>query len=223
VTRVALIVLAKAPVPGRVKTRLCPPCTPEQAARIAAAALADTLEAAAATPGAEPVLVLEGLPEPSAAGLRVLPQRGRGLDERLAAAFQDVGGPALLIGMDTPQVTPELLGTSIDLLMARGVDAVLGPCNDGGWWAIGLRRPDPRAFARVPMSQSWTGLAQRGRLRSLGLAIRSLPRRRDVDLFDDARAVALACPHTRFARAVEDVVAVDKQDAPIPRAVGELA
>jgi glycosyltransferase A (GT-A) superfamily protein (DUF2064 family) len=99
-----LLVIAKAPEPGRSKTRLCPPCSPEQAAALAEAALTDTLRAVAATPADERVLVLDGtpgdwLPE----GFRVVPQRGDGLDERLAAAFADAGGPALLIGMDTPQ------------------------------------------------------------------------------------------------------------------------
>lgn len=103
----AIIVLAKQPSPGAVKTRLCPPCSPEQAAAVAEAALVDTLDTVASTGAARKVLVLEGqagdwLPE----GIAVRHQRGQGLAERIAAAFADVGGPALLIGMDTPSSLP---------------------------------------------------------------------------------------------------------------------
>jgi uncharacterized protein len=195
----ALIVIAKAPVPGRVKTRLCPPCTPRQAAALAEAALRDTLEAVAAARGADRrVLALDGetgdwLP----AGFDVVPQRGHGLAERLAAAFKDVGGPALLIGMDTPQVTSALIDRALSALARR--DAALGPALDGGYWAIGLRRPDPRVFDGVPMSVATTGVAQRRRLDELGLSVADLPALRDVDTIADARAVAAAAPAGRFA------------------------
>src|SRR5215217_5979419 len=94
-----ILVMAKAPVPGRVKTRLCPPCTPEQAAAIAAAALADTLDVAGGVPAVRHTLVLEGA-HPVPAGWACVPQRGDGLGERLANAFADTalpGVPALLI------------------------------------------------------------------------------------------------------------------------------
>ena len=105
-----LLVIAKQPVPGRVKTRLVPPCTHEQAAALAEAALADTLHTVLMAPARRRVLVLEGEPGPwLPAGFDVVPQCGGPLDERLAGAFAAVRGPALLIGMDTPQVTPGLL------------------------------------------------------------------------------------------------------------------
>ncbi|HET6551139.1 MAG TPA: DUF2064 domain-containing protein, partial [Solirubrobacter sp.] len=109
----ALIVIAKAPVPGRVKTRLSPPCTPAEAAALASAALHDTLAAALrARRAGRRVVALDGAAGPWP-GFEVIPQRGRGLDERLAAAFEDVGGPAFLVGMDTPQVTPVLLDAGL--------------------------------------------------------------------------------------------------------------
>ena len=158
---VTLLVIAKAPVPGRVKTRLCPPCTPAQAAALAEAALADTLEVVAATPARARVLALEG---PTGAwlpsGFDVVAQSGGGLDHRLAAAFAAVEGPAVLIGMDTPQVTVSLLCEAADALLTPGRDVVLGPASDGGWWAIGLRRPDPRVFLGVEMSTAHTGARQ---------------------------------------------------------------
>jgi rSAM/selenodomain-associated transferase 1 len=198
------VTIAKAPVAGQVKTRLCPPCTPGQAAELAGAALTDTLAAAQASVALERLLALEGEPgDWLPAGWRVTAQRGAGLDERLAAAFADAGhGPTLLIGMDTPQVTAELLDDAISQLQAPGVDAVLGPAPDGGYWAIGLRHPDPQAFVGVPMSEADTGERQLARLRERGLRCRLLAELRDVDEIADARAVARSAPHTRFARAL---------------------
>lgn len=197
----ALIVLAKSPAPGRSKTRLCPPCLPEEAATLAEAALADTLAAVAATAAARRVLVLDGPVGPwLPSGFEVLPQRGAGLDQRLQAAFDDVGAPALLVGMDTPQVTPELLASCHATLADDGIDAVLGPASDGGFWAIGLRQPCADAFRGVVMSSGATGPLQRARLVACGLRVGMLPMLRDVDVIDDAVAVAVQAPTTRFAR-----------------------
>lgn len=196
-----LVVIAKAPRPGFVKTRLCPPCSPAEAASLASAALADTLDASLGSSADEVVLALEGEPGPwLPAGIRVIAQRGRGLDERLAAAFDDVGGSLLLVGMDTPQVTSGLLDTALARLDGVRVDAVVGAADDGGWWALGLRRSDPRVFLGVPMSVAGTHAAQLDRLAGLGLRTASLPVLRDVDTFDDALAVAAHAPGTRFAR-----------------------
>jgi len=198
-----LIVIAKAPIPGRVKTRLCPPCSPEDAASIAEAALADTFDAVGDVPGARPVVALDGqagdwLPR----GIRVIPQRGRGLAARIAAAFDDVGGPALLIGMDTPHVGTARLSDACARLAESGVDAVLGPALDGGWWALGLRRPDAGLFDRVPMSSDRTLATQRARLRERSLRVVELAQMRDVDTAADALAAAASIPGSRFALAV---------------------
>ena len=198
-----LLVIAKEPRPGLSKTRLSPPCSPEEAAALAEAALHDTLESVAAVPAARRVLVLEGRPGPwLPVGYEVVPQRAGGLDERLAGAFAAATGPAFLVGMDTPQVTPALIEASASALAGPEVDAVLGRAEDGGYWAIGLVRPDERAFRGVPMSVETTGEAQRARLDELGLRTEELPVLRDVDFFEDARAVASEAPDSRFARAV---------------------
>jgi hypothetical protein len=123
---VNLLVLAKQPVPGHVKTRLCPPCTPAQAAAVAAAALADTIDVVTATPAARRWLVLSGT-YVAPPGWSAAVQRGDGLGERLANAFADTaagGRPCLLIGMDTPQVTSELLLAAAGRMAVA--DAVLG-------------------------------------------------------------------------------------------------
>ncbi len=200
---VQILVLAKAPVPGRVKTRLCPPCTPEQAARVAAAAIADTLDTVAATPAAARTLVVDG-PLAAPPGWGRTSQRGGTLGERLAHAYGDTrldGCASLLIGMDTPQVTPALLSCAVERLDAA--DAVLGPAPDGGWWALGLRDPGHAAVLRhVPTSTATTGADTVAALRHLGLRVVLLPELSDVDTAADARAVAALCPpNSRFATA----------------------
>ncbi|GAA4322416.1 DUF2064 domain-containing protein [Streptomyces venetus] len=190
-----LLVIAKEPRPGRVKTRLTPPFTPGEAAALAEASLADTLDVVAATPATRRILVLDGEPGPwLPPGFEVLRQCAGGLDERLADAFARCDGPALLIGMDTPQVTPELL--TLDL---AGCDACFGPAEDGGFWALGLAVPDPALLRGVPMSTPVTGAVQRERLIAAGLRVRELPPLRDVDTAADAHAVAALAPHGRFA------------------------
>ncbi|KAB1978840.1 TIGR04282 family arsenosugar biosynthesis glycosyltransferase [Streptomyces triticiradicis] len=190
-----LLVIAKEPVPGRVKTRLTPPFTPQEAAELAEAALADTLQTVAAAPASRRVLVLDGAPGPwLPPAFDVLPQCAGGLDERLADAFDRCAGPALLIGMDTPQVTPELLTVDFD-----GCDAWFGPAQDGGFWALGLADPDPRLLRGVPMSTPETGAVQRERLLAAGLRVRDLPCLRDVDTAADAHAAAALAPRGRFA------------------------
>ena len=194
---IQLVVLAKAPVAGRSKTRLCPPLTPEQAAQVARASLLDTLDVVAALDVRRRVVVLDGDP----AGLvpapfDVLPQVAGGLDARLAGAFAAIdparSGPALLIGMDTPQVTSALLVASAEALLEH--DAVLGHAEDGGWWAVGLHRSDPQAFLGVPMSADDTGAHQERRLVERGLSPYLLPALRDIDHAADLAAVAALMP-----------------------------
>jgi glycosyltransferase A (GT-A) superfamily protein (DUF2064 family) len=199
-----LLVIAKQPVAGRVKTRLVPPCTFEQAAALAEAALADTLQTVLTVPARRRVLVLDGKPGPwLPPGFDIVPQCGGPLDERLAAAFAAVRGPALLIGMDTPQVTRALL--TVDWLAA---DAVFGPADDGGFWALGLRVPDPALLRGVPMSTPGTGAIQRGRLLAAGLRVTDLPRLRDVDTAADAAVVARQAPRSHFAARARELAGV---------------
>jgi glycosyltransferase A (GT-A) superfamily protein (DUF2064 family) len=199
-----LLVIAKEPVPGRVKTRLVPPCTHDQAAALAEAALTDTLHTVLLVPARRRVLVLEGRPGPwLPGGFDVVPQCGGPLDERLACALAAVHGPALLIGMDTPQVTSSLL--TIDW---QGADAVFGPAADGGFWALGLRVPDPALLRGVPMSTTSTGAIQRARLLAAGLRVADLPQLRDVDTAADAVAVARLVPRSRFAARARELATV---------------
>jgi rSAM/selenodomain-associated transferase 1 len=203
-----LVVIAKAPVPGAVKTRLCPPYTLEQAADLAAAALADLVAAVSATPAARRLLLVDGH-HPAPPAWESVPQRGDGLAARLAHAFQDLARPGLatlIVAGDAPQASPAMLATAADCLDGHPVDAVFGPTDDGGFWALGLRDPAHGELLHdVPMSTPTTGERTLDALRGHGLRVALLPRLRDVDTADDAAAVAAAYPHTRFAATVRAI------------------
>ncbi len=199
-----LIVIAKAPVPGRVKTRLVPPLTYSQAADVAAAALRDTLRVASTVRAGKRLLALDGRPGPwLPSGWQVARQPGGGLDLRLAAAFAAATPrrPALLLGMDTPQLRPD------QLRFDPTYDAALGMATDGGYWAIGLRDPAlaARVIPGVPMSTCRTGIEQLRRLHDAGAHVQLLDPLTDVDTIDAAEDVAGQAPHSEFAKALAAV------------------
>jgi hypothetical protein len=200
--------MAKAPVPGRVKTRLCPPLSPVEAASVAEAALADTLSAVTGCGADRRLLALDGEPGLwTPPGFTVIPQRGEGFAARLAAAWFDAGGPGVQIGMDTPQVTSDLLDACLAATDAPAVTATLGLAADGGWWALGLDKGwDVDVFAGVPMSTPVTGARQRASLLAAGHRVGDLPVLVDVDTIDDARHVAQKAPASRFARKLDTFV-----------------
>lgn len=203
---VTLLVVVKTPVPGRVKTRLCPPLTPAQAADVAAAAIEDTVAAVRLVPVAERVLVVDG--DLRVDGFDAVPQVDGPFDVRLAAAFDDAatrGRPALLIGMDTPQITSSVIESACRELLHT--DAVLGLAEDGGWWALGLRHPDGALLRGIATSRDDTGARQAQRLRDAGLRVLDLAVLRDVDTMEDAVAVATTAPHSRFAITVTGLLA----------------
>jgi uncharacterized protein len=195
-----VLVMAKEPRPGTVKTRLCPPCSPEEAAAVAEAALADTLDSVARCGAARKVLALDGRPGPwLPPGFDVIPQRGCDFNQRLANAWNDAGGAGIQIGMDTPQVG----ASELDALLAAldRSDAVLGPALDGGWWVIGWRQADPATMFRdIPMSTEHTGRAQESRIAAFGLRLHRAAPKRDIDTIGDLRLVADHHPHLRTAR-----------------------
>jgi rSAM/selenodomain-associated transferase 1 len=199
-----VMVIAKEPVPGRVKTRLTPPYTPAEAAELAQAALADTLAAVASARVARRVLALAGSPGPwLPPGFDVIDQRGGGLDERIASALADARAtcpaPLVLIGMDTPQVTPALLTAAAGPLVSGAADATFGMAEDGGFWLLGLRDIDPALVLGVPMSRPDTGVLQLARLHAAGLRVMPLPELADVDTAAEAERIAALIPGSRFA------------------------
>ena len=208
---VTLLVVAKAPEPGRAKTRLAAAVGDRVAAEIAAAALLDTLDAVAAAPVAGRVVAFTGDLDAAAGAaeirprlesMTVIPQRGDDFADRLANAHADSadGYPVLQIGMDTPQVTAELLAECARRLL--DAEAVLGLAHDGGWWVLGVAAPTMAECLRtVPMSQPDTGGLTLKALRDNGIDVASVQPLADIDVVDDVAAVRDTCgPASRFAR-----------------------
>jgi uncharacterized protein len=200
---VHVLVLAKSPTPGQVKTRLCPPCSPEEAAQVATAALADTLDAVAACHADRKIVALDGPPGPwLPPGFEVYPQRGTTFAQRLAHAWRDAGAPGIQIGMDTPQVSGAQLDRLLAALAGPADRAVLGRAVDGGWWVIGWTDQglDPASvFQGLPTSTPQAGAWQAARLRTLGYHLYDAGEERDIDTAADLVAVAQAAPDTRTA------------------------
>lgn len=206
------LVVAKSPVPGRVKTRLGAVVGMELAAELAAAALLDTVSACAAA-FEECHLALDGdlgesvraaELEAALVGWSVFPQADGDLGRRLAHAHEHVGasgtGPVVQVGMDTPQLTATLLREAA-ARTGPGA-AALGPAADGGWWVLALADPAAaRVLADVAMSTPDTCRLTAAALSAAGVSVRTAPLLRDVDTTADAAAVAAAAPATRFAAA----------------------
>ena len=203
------LVVAKAPVAGRVKTRLGALVGDEVAADLAAAALLDTLDACRASAAAGHLSLAGDLSDAARgeeirsalAGWTVTSQRGEGFAERLVRAHVDAGpGLVVQIGMDTPQVTASALREVADAMV--GHDAVLAPATDGGWWALARRDPDVvRHLGGVPMSTDDTCTETRRALERAGARVAHASALTDVDTLDDADLVAGLAPDTRFAAA----------------------
>lgn len=214
---IQIAVIVKQPLPGRVKTRLCPPCTPRQAAAIATALMEDVMAAVRSTPARRRVLLLEGDPDSiDTHGFEIMNQRGSGLADRLANGFDDLRdscpAPAVIMSADTPAVGPPCFEGVASTLAEPGV-ATLGPCTDGGYWAIGLSA-EPRlelghraVFENVEMSTPTTFRQQLRQLEACRFAVRHMATLRDVDTFQDALEVSADLPRSRFARAVNQACA----------------
>jgi glycosyltransferase A (GT-A) superfamily protein (DUF2064 family) len=213
---IRVLVVAKAPVAGRVKTRLGAEIGMERAADLAVAALIDTLRTCVAAVGVDRCrLALEGdLADTPYAdrlaaatdGWVVFPQRGDALGDRLAQSMVDLAdeapGPVVQVAMDTPQVEVADL-TGVVGHLACGSDAVVADAEDGGWWALALADPRHAEHVRgVPTSTPTTGVVTRRALEAAGLRVHGARMLRDVDTAADAAAVAAACPPgSEFARA----------------------
>jgi glycosyltransferase A (GT-A) superfamily protein (DUF2064 family) len=212
--------MAKAPVPGQAKTRLAPAFGADGAARLAGAALLDTMEAVRSADVAARIVALSGdlahardRDEITVAldGVMVIPQEGASFAERLVRAHRDAarsGLPVLQIGMDTPQVTGRLLTIAADVLLAADTDAVLGMATDGGWWALGVAEAATASvLENIPMSRADTGALTRAAITALGHTVTELPVLTDVDTPEDARLVAGGMtPDARFPRLFEQLV-----------------
>lgn len=210
-----MLVVAKAPVTGKVKTRLGRSVGMQRAAQLAAASLLDTMAVCVAAYGVERChLALEGdLADAELSddlldasyGWTVHPQRGADFATRLVNAHVDVaavsGAPVVQVGMDTPHLEARTL-THVGSSLTHPHAAVLGPAADGGWWLLGVGSPAlVRDVGAVPMSTAHTGDLTRDALVRAGARVTYVETLRDVDEVLDAESVAAAAPRTRFATA----------------------
>jgi rSAM/selenodomain-associated transferase 1 len=202
----ALVVFAKAPIPGQVKTRLCPPLTPDEAATLHGSFVLDMLERTktatvqfklpldrylACAPASTHVFfkIME-----ERQGVKLIDQVGDDLGERMAQAFETLFARgykhAMIVGTDVPSLPLEQYKQAMDLLGSH--DLVLGPALDGGYYLIGLNRSIPALFAGIPWSTDQVLNMTQEKASALGLKVALLAPWRDVDTIDDLQALVEA-------------------------------
>lgn len=212
-TRQALFVMAKDPRAGQVKTRLCPPLTPESAASLYHCFLLDVLDLVAGLPGVDPVVAFsppearEEFARLTAGRLQLVPQEGADLGARLENAFrvlfQQGYDRVAAVSTDSPDLPAEYLQEAFSRLEDARV--VLGPCPDGGYYLIGLSGPIPELFRDMPWSTDRVIAETDARAKSMGLVLSYLPEWHDVDTAIDLN------------RLVEELIGVGRSGIRAPR------
>jgi glycosyltransferase A (GT-A) superfamily protein (DUF2064 family) len=180
----------------------------------------DTLDSVVAAGPSRATVVLEGeVGSWLRPGVEVIPQRSGSFASRLEGAIEDAfaafPAPILLVGMDTPQMAPDHLMKAAETLLADHTDTILGRADDGGFWIIGTRRPVAGLCRDVPMSKPTTGRRQLDQLRALGLQCTEVNSLRDVDVIEDALAVAAAVPRSRFAAVLRSCMSTSGLKVPV--------
>ena len=212
----SLIIFAKKPVPGSVKTRLSPPLTVEEAAELYTCMLKDTLKMAAGFEGVTPVIYFqddEGAPEYFSAlapGIEALPQVGTDLGARMKSAFNgrfERGfREVVIIGSDSPDLPTGYVAEAFKLLAAEGCDLVLGPAEDGGYYLMGLKTIRDRLFSGIPWSSGEVFAVTVERAEELCLGFSFLPVWHDIDSADDLERQELLDPNSPAARTREFII-----------------
>ncbi len=193
----ALIVFAKAPIEGYVKTRLCPPLTPDEAASLHGSLVLDLLERCQALKGCDRMLAGSPTPDHPFFGamktrfnIPICEQVGDDLGARMSHAFQSALGTsyqsAVIIGTDIPGITAQLISTALKALEDH--DVVLGPTEDGGYYLIGLRSPTPKLFENIAWSTDAVFAQTQEKANAMGLSVKVLPMLRDLDTIEDLQA-----------------------------------
>ena len=203
----ALIIFAKAPIPGQVKTRLCPPLTPDEAATLHGSFVLDTLERTqtaiaklklpidrylACAPSTTHVFfrIME-----ERHGVNVIDQIGEDLGARMNQAFETIFSRgyqhAFIIGTDVPTLPLDHLKQALTLL--ENHDLILGPAVDGGYYLIGLKRTTPELFTGIPWSTDQVLRLTQEKAAAIGLKTALLASWRDVDTLADLQALSEAC------------------------------
>lgn len=195
-TDAALIIFGKAPIPGQVKTRLCPPLTQDEAATLQGSLVLDMIEKTrglfdrflACAPSCEHVF-FKILQERQ--GVRLIDQVGENLGQRMNQAFTEIFAlgyqRVLLAGTDVPTLPASSFGQAFSVLSDH--DLVLGPSLDGGYYLVGLKKPAPGLFTDMPWSTDQVCALTRKKAEALGLKTGLLPTRRDLDTADDLLAI----------------------------------
>ncbi len=185
----ALIIVAKRPAPGMTKTRLSPPLSPEQASSLYECFLRDTIDLVRQVPEVWPVIAYLPAEEKDyftdlAPDFDLLLQTGRNLGERLDHALthylQAGFRNAVIMDSDSPTLPLDCLMSAFANL-ENGSDAVLGPCDDGGYYLIGVKRPHPRLLREVRMSTPQVTADTLAVATEEGLQVGLLPTWYDVD------------------------------------------
>ena len=214
-----LIIFAREPLPGKVKTRLGRAVGNNAAAELYGAMLADVLEQAAALPGIRPLLYWacegDGMPpSPDVPGLEVFRQAGATLGQRMANAFESAfksgSDVCCIIGTDSPDLPPEYISRAFDLLCQGEADVVFGPAEDGGYYLLGMGRTWAGLFRDIPWGTPQVLAASLERARHLGLRIALLPQSYDIDTLSDLLRL-LDSPGIRAARTREAAHGVLKE------------
>lgn len=193
--RTIVVVMAKAPVPGQVKTRLSPPLSSVQAAAVYDCFLKDRLREMGDLVGCEKAIAY--MPEAATRRFKVygfgsfdiFPQRGRDLGDRMHNIFIDKlregYGAVVVIGSDSPDLPKSIITQSFERLSSELTDVVIGPATDGGYYLLGMKRPYPELFADVPWSTGGVLSTTLAITRSLGIRTALLPAWSDIDTYRD--------------------------------------
>ena len=189
-TAIAVLIMAKQPVPGTVKTRLQPVLSDSDIAALYDGFLRDRISQVRSLRGVIPVIgytPAAGRPyfTELAPDFVLLPQHGDGLSTRLTCLFQHLLGMGhdgvIATDSDSPTLPTEHLQCAVDRLTDPGADVVLGPSDDGGYYLIGLRRGYPALFDGMPWSTPQVYDETLRRAEALGVRVTALPRWYDVD------------------------------------------
>lgn len=193
-----IVVMAKEPVPGAVKTRLQPDLSPEESADLYSCLLKDRIESIRDLAGVEKAIAyspatalpfFEGL---APRGFTLFPQRGRGLSARLTeivASRVIGGGGVVIVDSDSPDLPVDRIPGALRSLR-QGADVVFGPCHDGGYYLVAVGGPAPGLFEGIPWSSAEVLQASMEKASALGLKSVLLPPWGDIDTFEDLEAFA---------------------------------
>jgi hypothetical protein len=223
----ALVVFVRHPAPGTVKTRLAAAVGPAAAAELYRALAEHVLEATAPVPGEYERLVFFDPPEagePMRAwlpGVRLLAQSagdlGSRMSDAIARAFARGASRVAIVGTDAPGLSRETVVGALAALDAA--DVVIGPTEDGGYYLLALREPQPELFAGIAWSTPAVRPETRARAAAAGLLVRELPLLRDVDTLEDVRLEwpalrALLTGRPRLRESIEEALAASPGAVP---------